>query len=90
MEMIVLDTDRNVIAIIDVFESLIWTDRYAGYGDFEVYTTVNSEYIRTFAIDNYIRINESEHLMIIESLEILSNVDGGNKLVVKGLSLIHI
>ena len=38
MEVLVLNTEFESVAIIDTFESLIWTDRYYEAGDFEIYT----------------------------------------------------
>ena len=36
MELLVLNTDYESIAVIDTYESFIWTDRYNSYGDFEI------------------------------------------------------
>lgn len=40
MELIVLDTSLKMLSVLDTFESLIWTERYSAYGDFEVYTNM--------------------------------------------------
>ena len=37
MEALILDKNWEVVAILDAFQSFIWTDRFLGYGDFEVY-----------------------------------------------------
>ena len=33
MNLTILDTNLEPLAILDTYESLIWTDRYQAYGD---------------------------------------------------------
>ena len=37
MELLVLNTTFESIAVVDTYDSLIWTDRYNAYGDFEIF-----------------------------------------------------
>ena len=37
MDVMILNTDLDAVAIVDTYESFIWTDRYYAYGDFELY-----------------------------------------------------
>lgn len=90
MDIYVLNKQFETIAIIDNYESLIWTDRYAEAGDFEVYMPMQVELLEFFKQDNYLRINESEHLMIIDTIEITSDYEDGNRLRVTGRSLENI
>lgn len=87
MDIYVLDKDFTTIAVIDRFKSLIWTDRYNGYGDFELYTPLDIVVLSYLAIDNYLWIKESEHIMIIEDIRIQSDVDSGKVMIVTGRSL---
>ena len=34
MDALIMDKDFKSVAIIDDYESFIWTDRYCGYGDY--------------------------------------------------------
>ena len=73
--------------IVDVFHSLIWTDRYQSPGDFELYI---SPYIEFFekAQDGYYLYNaNSEHMMIIESIKTQTDIDTGIMATVTGRSL---
>ena len=36
MELLVLNQSFESIAVIDNYKSMIWTDRYNAYGDFEI------------------------------------------------------
>lgn len=87
MEFLVLNTKFEAVAILDVFESFIWTDRYSKCGDFEIYTSSDRQIIATLKEDFYIWTEDSEHVMIIENRKIITDVEEGNKLLVSGRSL---
>lgn len=87
MDVHILDTDFREIAILDTYESLIWTDRYGSAGDFEIYTSIDYNLINNCRQDYYLRIDDSEHLMIVEGLYIDSDVESGNHLRITGHSL---
>lgn len=87
MEVFVLNTKFESIAVLDTYESLIWTDRYNTYGDFEIYFSMDQELLNYLKIDNYLWIKESEHCMIIEEIKIDSDVEDGDHLIVTGKSL---
>lgn len=87
MEPRVLETNFLDLAIIDKFESFIWTDKYCGYGDFELLLAVNSRFVNYIFGNRYLSLKESEHLMIIETLNIKSDIENGNRVIVKGRSI---
>ena len=87
MNLYVLDKNLDAIFIIDVYSSLIWTDRYNEYGDFELYTPTSKDAISNFKQDYYLWRNDSEHVMIIEKLLIESDAEDGDKLTITGRSL---
>lgn len=89
MEILVLNTDFESVYIVDSFKSMIWTDRYNEYGDFEMYLTLtnNSDILKYLKEDYYLWLKDSEHCMIIEDLAIDSDTEDGNHLIVTGRSL---
>lgn len=87
MELTLLDRSLDAIAIVDDYESAIWTDRYQEYGDFEIYTPVTSDILAVFKQDYYLLNRESEHVMIVEKLLIKTDVELGNHVTVTGRSL---
>lgn len=87
MDITVLDTNFNPVAIVDTYESFIWTDRYYKYGDFELYTAVDSQIVDIMQLDRYLKIDGSEHMMIIEKDLIESDPEEGNRITVSGRSL---
>lgn len=87
MDVYVLNTKFEKIAMFDNYESLLWTDRYRRPGDFEIYTPV-TDYILKYAIAGYyLQIKDSEHTMIIEDISIESDVETGNHVKITGRSL---
>lgn len=87
MEVLILNSNFEAISLVEDFGSLLWTDRYSEYGDFELFTLVTTDLLYFLQPDNYLWVNESNHLMIIEDREIECDVEDGNHLIVTGRSL---
>ena len=87
MEALVYNTNFEAIGYVDVFYSFIWSDRYLGYGDFELVVPATTKYLELLQQDYYLTINESERVMIIEELTIETDAENGNELKVTGRSL---
>lgn len=87
MDIFIRDTDYNLVGVLDTIDSIIWTDRYQAYGDFEFYTPANMELMSLLQNDYYLQIKDSDKTMIIESFEIKSDVEKGNRFVYRGRSL---
>lgn len=87
MEITILDKNLTPVAIMDTYESFIWTDRYRECGDFELYTPMIDDILTYIKQDYYLCNRDSEHVMIIESLRISSDTESGNYLTVTGRSL---
>lgn len=87
MSIYLLDTEFRRTKLIDEYISMIWTDRYAEAGDFELYVTATIENVSIFKTGMYLSNTLSEHLMIVETIEIKSDIEDGAKLIVSGRSL---
>lgn len=87
MQGLILDTNLNTVAVVDVFESLLWVDRYCGYGDFEIYMPANDVVLNNFQLEFYIWMKASNRIMIIEDRQITSDPENGDFLIVTGRSL---
>lgn len=87
MDLIVLNENRIPIAIIDTYQSLIWTDRYWECGDFELCTSATNDIFGCIRQDYYLQTRDSEHVMIVEELRIDSDPEEGNTLIVSGRSV---
>lgn len=87
MEALILDKVYATTAVLDKFESFLWTDRFRGYGDFEIYMPVNTSALSFLKQDHYLQIPSSDRMMIIEQLQTDTNTEEGNHLTVTGRSL---
>ena len=87
MEFRILDKNFIDLVLLDRYESLLWVDRYNECGDFELYTPPTDELRDACQLGNYIYNKNSEHMMIIEHVELTQSFDEGQKIVIKGRSL---
>jgi hypothetical protein len=87
MDMMLLDTNLDEVAVLDAYKSLIWTDRYAEKGDFELYTPANEETLSLVKMDFYLTSPESEHAMIVEDIRIDTDPENGDYITISGRSL---
>lgn len=87
MEALVLDSSYEALDIVDTFESFIWTDRFREYGDFELYMPPTTSAISVLQVDNYLFTRNSDRYMIIEDIDITTDVEDGDHLKVTGRSL---
>jgi len=87
MEIELLNSNFERIYILDTFVSMIWTDRFWEIGDFDITTIPSITNLTMFNNATYLKLKESEHLMIIEHKEIKSDIENGDLFIVKGRSL---
>lgn len=87
MEVWILDEDFRSVLLIDAFESLLWTERYNGAGNFEIYTTVDLNILKMVRQDYYAWLRDSEQMMIVETIQITTEVETGAKMIFSGRSL---
>lgn len=87
MNITLLDENLIPISPIDSYISFIWTDRYQECGDFEWYTSMNDPLRELVHVGCYIVNDQSEHAMIVECIEVETDVEEGDKFKVTGRSL---
>jgi hypothetical protein len=83
----VLDENLEAIDIVETFSSFIWTDRYNEYGDFELRISADDPSAKALRIDRYLQNRDSDHVMIIETIEVDADAEEGRYLIVSGRSL---
>ena len=92
-----MDTDLNLVDIIETYESMIWTHRYWEAGDFELYLPATEKSMNMYtdaAKKNYYILRDEDDLpatqksvMIISKVVSETDVEGGNHLSITGKSL---
>jgi len=83
----VLDKSCNLVHVVDDYKSLIWTERYNTYGDFELVVPGTYENYSKFSLDTYLFTSESQKLMIIEQLEWVEKYNESSEIKLTGRSL---
>lgn len=87
MDVYVLNPSHFPIAIIDVYQSLIWTKRYYTYGDFELCIPANDGLLQYLKPDYFLQRDDDDSIMVIERLEIRTDTENGDFFIVSGRSL---
>lgn len=90
MAYLLLNTAFETVDDIDNFDSMIWTERYFAYGDFQLYLAASTAEAVKYQKDFYIWSDESNELMIVETSEIKESEEGGEFLTVSGRSMTSI
>lgn len=84
MNIYILDTSRELLGIIDTYQSFIWTERYYEAGDCELYIPATRENSELVQAGNYIATKPNGMLCYIEKVEAKTDANNGMWLIVKG------
>ena len=87
MELYTLDPLLRRENVIDRFESLIWTERFQEFGDFQLDIVSTNATRSLFRADTWLAMNESHRVMRVESIEDADDSDNRRMLTVKGRSI---
>lgn len=87
MNVFVLNENMETVAVVDTYVSLIWTERYSEYGDFELYAFVDPSLLYYLRKDYYLVLEESSTTMIIENIFLDTDVESGHYITLTGRSL---
>ena len=88
MNFYLLDTSLKYIRIIESYSSMIWAQRYFEAGDFELHMPVSADVLHDFQRNYYIvRDDDLTQAMIIENIQITTDVEAGDYITITGKSL---
>lgn len=87
MEVYILDDFLRRIDVVDDFESLIWSERFRAYGDFELIMESNRDNRLRFAAGTKLSMSESKYVMTVKTQTDLLNNEGKKILKIQGPSL---
>jgi hypothetical protein len=87
MDIYVLDSLLRRTDLVDRYLSLIWTERYAAYGDFELQLISTPDNRRLFVTGTLLACNESFYVMSVRTVENTTDAEGKNVLKITGVSL---
>lgn len=83
MELFTLDRNFQRRRTIDVFNSLIWTERYYGDSDVELVVPLSMINISRLAVGTFLGLVGTDEIMILETMSIENN-----QIKVKGISIL--
>jgi len=87
MELYTLDPLLRRAEVFDEFASLIWTERFKQYGDFELDISSTLRARTLLKTGTLLATDDSHYVMVIESVEDATDSDNRKLLKVKGRSL---
>lgn len=87
MDVYFLDDDLREQFVLDSFKSLIWTKRYYTYGDFELYAPASADLTNALNVCPYIMRDDDESIMVVENVQISTDVENGDYYTITGRSL---
>lgn len=87
MEALVLNKNFEVVAIIDAFESFIWTERYSSFGEFELYLPIDDKILEVMPNGSMVANPDSGSVMFVEKTTVESSVETGTHVTKSGRSL---
>ena len=80
----IMNQDLQKIGIVDNYTSLIWSTRYVEFGDCEIYAPATPENLSIFQLDNYVMREDDDMICKIDKVELETNVETGNYLIITG------
>lgn len=87
MELYILDKLYRRVAVLDDFMSMIWTERFQAFGDFEVKFRSNRDLRTRIRKNTLFAMSDSERVMIVNEIEDEINDDGEQILTISGPSI---
>lgn len=90
MEILILDNLLRPIDVVDVFESMIWTERFSRVGDFELVTLSDSANQKRFVVDTLLMITESRRIMRVKTVVETIDDEKGSIITITGFEITKI
>lgn len=84
VDVYVLDQDLNQVGIVDNYTSLIWANRYNEDGDCELYIEATDNTLELLKKGYYLIRLDDDMVCRIETIELDTDVENGNYLIVHG------
>lgn len=90
MQLYILDTNYEVVGMIDTYESVLWIPRYNDVGECEIYVPCEDKYLSLLKRGYYIFRYDDEMFCKIECNEIETDVENGDHLICIGTDIAQI
>ena len=89
-DVLVYDDNWELQAVVDNYESLVWTDKAKECGDFELYMYYDPDLWKTIKLGTFLRIADSEHTMMVDKRDLKDTFEDAPRMIFTGKSMEHI
>lgn len=83
MDIWVLDEKYEALAILDIFDSIVWTTRYNDVCEAEIVTYTFDKVLSSVAMGRYLTQKNSDRYMLIEDMEIVEDSEQGDTVTLR-------
>lgn len=87
MNINILDKNKNMIAIVDTYSSLMWCKRYSDIGALDLQIEATKENIALFKEGRYITRDDDDAVFVIRSVAVDTQANHDNHLIVGGVDI---
>lgn len=87
IDIYLLDKDKNKINIIDNYKSLIWASRYNEDGDCEIMISATIKNFKMIKRSVYLAREDDDMVCHIEKIQLLTDTEDGNYLIITGYDI---
>ena len=84
IEPIIMNKNFERLGIVDDYSSLIWATRYYKCGDFEIVVPIDSKHLKFMKKGHYIVREDDENVGIIEDVNLTTDEDRKQQMIVTG------
>lgn len=89
-DVLVYDDNWELQAVIDNYESLVWTDKAKECGDFELYMYYDPDLWKTIKLGTFLRIQDSERTMMVGKRNLKDTFEDAPRMIFTGKSMEYI
>lgn len=89
-DVLIYDENWDLQAVIDNYESLVWTDKAKECGDFELYMYYDPDLWKRIALGTFLRIQDSEHTMRVSKRDLKDTFEDAPRMIFTGKSMEYI
>lgn len=89
-DVLVYDDNWELQAVVDNYESLVWTDKAKECGDFELYMYYDPDLWKTIKLGTFLRIQDSEHTMMVNKRDLKDTFEDAPRMIFTGKSMEYI
>lgn len=87
MDIYIMNKNFETIEIVDFCSSVIWTKRYFEAGDFEIVLPACKEMMELMTEGNFLYRLDDDRIMIIKKIQLQTDFETGDSLIVSGVSV---